>query len=483
MGGSVRGLAAEHLARNYRELRELLRRGDVGELVRRRRGRYYGLVHYMLSPAVRGELSPSLVSELVEVVDLNPVSSVRAVGRVWREGRPEEVLDRLLEPFSRELQVKVREMARELSEVVRVELFPEFVEHDAHHARDVVVLSLELMGLYPPRFRVYDVYLVVAAALLHDASMYSYVEEDVEYDEVRDNHSLYSTSIALRLRERLERDGVQMSDGELADICALVRYHQKRCRLSREYARRVKELGEDVDSSLPPLYELVLGEEEPKGELDARALGPLVGRGPDEALRLRGLAAIFKLADACDVQIARFRERRGEYISEYLRHKMNSLRKLQLSKERGGSDECKESEKGEGRERYMWRQVLHNFKHASIREVRVVREGGAGVIVVEENPGFLRGYERVREDLVRWAVREIVAEGYLVLDDLRALAERGGWAELKRVRVEWASGISEDYEVEKGPSLLRELPSEKEVVEEYADYVRENFSRMVGRSR
>ena len=189
---------------------------------------------------------------------------------------------------------------------------PWFVDHGFDHVRGVLS---NLDGILLPRFQKNpsflnsrELFYLLCAALLHDIGM-CYTNLEDKYGErslkIRKNHGIYSAEMLLKtanvpivlLRLPLDHD-------ERKIIAEIIKYHQSDAPLTSEHLKELRARGKKplLDE---PLRD-TLGEDY-------------------EPIRLKLLAALLRLADACDIN---YRRAKKELYDEKLRENKREVKRL-----------------------------------------------------------------------------------------------------------------------------------------------------------
>jgi len=232
--------------------------------------------------------------------------------RDWRqndEGKWRDHLKRMIRNEVKEVRYIVDLFMDSIDEIYIVHLpqLPTYTEHYMTHSRNVAQLALKLMELNPNSFDEKDVLIICLSALMHDLGQYnpkSSSGEQVREEAEKGVNSLRQIfdEIIKSFDERVERSANNFQEyrnifkGEKFKniLFNVAMYHEKIMPFNNDYKMRFKELRRKGYAD----------KEIRKITLD-RALKSSRLR-KDEIEHYVGLAAIFQLADALDVQ--RFRE-------------------------------------------------------------------------------------------------------------------------------------------------------------------------------
>lgn len=201
--------------------------------------------------------------------------------------------------------------------------YPEMADHGFRHSLNVLENCLNILVAFPGVYRSLsdeEWFLLLSSCLLHDIGM----------DGDRKTHGIHT---AERLRERETFLLLRLEDEEAILIGRLATYHMSKTPLNDEQASTLQK--QDPNLSLSPI--------------------PLEAIYRGKKIRLRFLAALLSLADACDVQYSR----EGTLVDHQLKDKQNLIKAAQLA----------ENLENQQYIEYLKSQTQHLKKHGSIQRV------------------------------------------------------------------------------------------------------------------
>ncbi|MCK4308164.1 HD domain-containing protein, partial [candidate division WOR-3 bacterium] len=223
---------------------------------------------------------------------------------------------------------------------------PWFVDHGFEHAKGVLS---NLDGILLPKFKenkeflnAWELFYLMCAALLHDIGMCYREEIKDKYSErsieIRKKHGLYSAEMIM------EEKGIPLNSDERRIIADIAKYHQSKAPLTEKQA---KEFGD-------------------KKIID-KFVEEYTTNEKREYIRLRFLAALLQLADACDIN---YRRAEKERYDKKLKNNRVKIREIKddftaITKPVVGSDKIKELEKEENPDNILklCSEFLSNLKH------------------------------------------------------------------------------------------------------------------------